>query len=62
MSTVKRKAGKLRKAGKVDWEKVRATSDQDIARQIDEDPDTAPDLSDWDLSKAKLVRPLEPVK
>jgi hypothetical protein len=62
MSTVKRKAGKLRKAGKVDWEKVRTTSDQDIARQIDEDPDTAPDLSDWDLSKAKLVRPLEPVK
>ncbi len=62
MSTVKRKAGRPRKAGKVDWEKVKSTSDEDIARQIDQDPDTAPDLSDWDLSKAKLVRPLEPVK
>ena len=28
-----------------DWSKVDATSAEDIARQIEEDPDTAPDLS-----------------
>lgn len=48
--------------GRVDWLKVRATSDADIARQIEEEPDAAPDLSDWDLLDAKLVRPPQPAK
>lgn len=30
----------------IDWAAVDATTDEDIARQIAEDPDTAPDLSD----------------
>lgn len=48
--------------GPVDWSKVRATSDADIAGQIEAEPDAAPDLSDWDLSDAKLVRPPQPAK
>ena len=41
-------------AGKVDWERLRATTDEDIDRQVAEDPDTAPraeDLTGW-----KVVR------
>lgn len=33
-----------RKGGRVDLERVRATTDKDIARWIAEDPDTAPEL------------------
>jgi putative transcriptional regulator len=36
--------------GRVDYERLRATTDEDIARQIAEDPDTAPDMgnvTDW---------------
>lgn len=62
MSTTKRRPKAGKRTGSVDWAKVRSTSDEDIARQIEEDPDTAPDVSDWDLSKAKLVRPLQPAK
>ena len=42
-----------------DWSKFDATTDEDIARQIAEDPDTAPELDeeDW-LANARLVRPL----
>jgi putative transcriptional regulator len=43
----------------VDWEKVRNTTDEDIDRQIAEDPDTAPDLSknrDW----RKVINPRLP--
>ena len=31
---------------KVDWERIDAMTDEDIARQIAEDPDVAPDLSE----------------
>lgn len=48
--------------GRVDWSKVRATSDADIAGQIEAEPDAASDLNDWDLSDAKLVRPPQPAK
>ena len=41
-----------------DWTRVDATTDEDIARQIAEDPDTAPDMSRWDWSKARVVRPV----
>ena len=45
----------------MDWAAVDALTDEDIARQIAEDPDTAPDLSEWDWSKARLVRPVRPL-
>jgi len=35
-----------------DLEKVDATTDDDIARQIAEDPDTAPELTDEFFEKA----------
>jgi hypothetical protein len=44
--------------GRVDRAKMDRTSDADIKRQIAEDTDTAPDMSTWDLSKARVVRPL----
>jgi putative transcriptional regulator len=31
---------------KVDWERIDATTEEDIARQIAEDPDVAPDMSE----------------
>lgn len=33
--------------GHVDWEKVRNTTDEDIRRQIAEDPDLAPEITDF---------------
>lgn len=44
MPTVKRSSSDVDLSG-FDWSKVDATSEEDIARQIVEDPDTAPDLS-----------------
>ena len=44
--------------GKVDRAKLDSTTEADIKRQIAEDADTAPDLSTWDLSKARVVRPM----
>ena len=46
-----------REAEEMDWTVFDALTDEDIARQIAEDPDTAPDLSEWDWSKARWVRP-----
>ena len=42
-----------------DWARIDATTDEDIARQIAEDPDTAPEIDeeDW-LRNARVVRPL----
>jgi putative transcriptional regulator len=31
--------------GRVDWERLRATTDEDIDRMIAEDPDVAPDIT-----------------
>ena len=45
----------IKPEGKVDWERVEATTDEDIARQIAEDPDTAPELTEEDLDEAWLV-------
>ena len=44
-----------------DWSKFDATTDEDIARQIAEDPDTAPEIDEdaW-LRDARVVRPLRP--
>jgi hypothetical protein len=43
--------------GQVDRDKVRATSDADIARQIADDPDAAPELTDDALDRATIVEP-----
>jgi putative transcriptional regulator len=52
MTIVRRTRSEIRKrgGGRVDWERVRKTSDDDIERMIASDPDTAPDMSkarDW---------------
>jgi putative transcriptional regulator len=41
---------------KADWKKVRATTDADIARQIAEDSDTAPEVTLDDLIAPKHLR------
>jgi hypothetical protein len=42
---------------KVDWRRVAATTDREIAKQIAADPDTAPIFSARELSRAKRVAP-----
>ena len=42
---------------KVDWQRVAATTDREIAKQIAADPDTAPIFSARELSRAKRVVP-----
>jgi len=42
---------------KVDWKRVTATTDREIAKQIAADPDTAPVFSARELSRAKRVVP-----
>ena len=54
MRTAKRPASTSAAAGKVDWERLNNTTDEDIARQIAEDPDTAPlihDLTGWQVHR-----------
>ncbi len=55
MSIVRRSAKEILKrgGGRVDWKRVRATTDQEIAAQIAEDVDTAPDMS-----RVKDLRPV----
>ncbi len=43
--------------GKHDWSTFDATTEEDIGRQIAEDPDTAPEMTDADLARARLVLP-----
>ena len=52
MTTIRRSLAEIRKrgGGKIDWARVDATTDEDIQKMIEADPDTAPDLSakrDW---------------
>jgi putative transcriptional regulator len=61
MTTIRRSLAEIRRrgGGKVDWERVDATTDEDIQRMIESDPDTAPDLSvnrDW----RKVITPKVP--
>jgi putative transcriptional regulator len=47
--TIKQLASsELAAASQADWDRVRATTDQEISQQIASDPDTAPDMSDVD--------------
>jgi len=41
--------------GAVDWKRVRATTEDKIARQIAEDPDTAPEVTEEALDRAVVV-------
>jgi hypothetical protein len=41
----------------VDWIRVGATTEDEIARQIAADPETAPELTDEALDRAVVVRP-----
>jgi putative transcriptional regulator len=54
---VRKSQADVRKAARVDRKKVRRTSERDIARQIAEDPDTAPDLSRLPSSAFRRVVP-----
>jgi len=52
MTIVRRTRSEIRKrgGGRIDWERVRRTTDEDIDKMIASDPDTAPDMSkkrDW---------------
>ena len=42
---------------RVDWAKVRATTDEDIARMAAEDPDTPPPATDEEMARARWVVP-----
>lgn len=52
----------VRNAQPADLAKLDATTDADIARQIAEDPDTAPDLSDVDPSGFTVRHPFPDVR
>jgi putative transcriptional regulator len=45
------------RGGRVDREKVRATTDEQIERQIADDPETAPLWSEEEFRKARVVLP-----
>jgi len=59
MPTVRRSSVDVDLGG-FDWSKADATTDEDIARQIVGDPDTAPDLSSVPLDRLRRVHPLPP--
>ena len=42
---------------KVDWQRVAATTDREVPKQIAADPDTAPIFSARELNRAKRVVP-----
>ena len=46
-------------SGYINREKFDALTDEDIARQIDADPDVAPEMTDDDLKRARVVRPYQ---
>ncbi|MBP2294919.1 helix-turn-helix domain-containing protein [Azospirillum rugosum] len=50
------------KARATDMAKVRATTDEEIARQIAEDPDTAPSLGGVDVEHFTVRRPYPDVR
>lgn len=41
----------------IDWDRIDAMTDDDIARQIAENPDVAPDLSDVPADAIRVVHP-----
>jgi uncharacterized DUF497 family protein len=57
MPTVERSRKRQAQTGRVDWRRVPATTEEEIARQIVEDPETAPELTDEALDRAVVVSP-----
>jgi hypothetical protein len=57
MPTAERSPKQPGQAGRVDWERVRATTENEIARQIAADPETAPEVTDEALDRAVIVGP-----
>lgn len=57
MPIAERSRKRLARTGRVDWERVDATTEEEIARQIAEDPDTAPQVTDKALDRAVVVSP-----
>ena len=57
MPTVARSRKRNARTGQVDWQRVHATTEADIARQLAEDPDTAPEQTDDALDRAVIVGP-----
>lgn len=41
----------------IDRERLDAMTDADVARQIAEDPDAAPEITEDDLKRARVVKP-----
>ncbi len=64
MPIVRRSAKEIRKrgGGRVDWQRVRPTTDREIAAQIASDPDTAPDMADVKDMRRVYNPPLPDVK
>lgn len=63
MSIVKRSVKEIRKnVGRVKWEKVKATTDEEIAEQIASDPDTAPEVADVTKFRRVYNPPVPDVK
>lgn len=49
-------SGKRKATRAVDYDVLDATTEDDIARQIAEDPDTAPDMARWTRTPSRVVR------
>jgi hypothetical protein len=61
--TIKRLASsELAEAGQVDWERVRATTEEEIAEQIAADPDTAPDVGETEGWRVVRTPPVPDVR
>jgi uncharacterized protein (DUF4415 family) len=43
---------------KIDWARIDATTDEEIAQQIADDPDTAPEMTDEDYARSVPRPPL----
>jgi uncharacterized protein (DUF4415 family) len=57
MSESKSKTAGDAAPGAIDWARIDAAGDAEIARQIDEDPDTAPIADEGFFRRARLVLP-----
>jgi hypothetical protein len=55
MPTAERSRKRLARTGRADWDRINATTEEEIARQIAEDPETAPELTDEALARAVVV-------
>ena len=63
MPIVKRSVKEIRKSGgRVKWEKVRATTDEDITTQIASDLDTAPEVADLTQFRRVYNPPIPNIK